>query len=90
MKMPYRSTSASRGSSHDAGVVSYEVFQDGAGRDVAVALEFRDAEFRYLYDVRVPGAQPVAEMIRLAKVGKGLSTYVNQHVREKYSARVPL
>ncbi len=29
-------------------------------------------------------------MIRLARRGKGLTTYVNQHVRENYATKVPL
>ncbi len=84
MKVPYRS------SSRGAGVTSYEVIQNETLGEVAIVLEFRDAKFRYLYDVRVPGAEHVAEMIRRARAGEGLSTYVNQHVRKKFSARVLL
>ena len=28
-------------------------------------------------------------MTRLARQGKGLSTYINQHVREHYAAKLP-
>ena len=42
----------------------------------------------YRYDGRHPGALHVLEMQRLAEAGEGLNTYINQHVREDYAARV--
>jgi hypothetical protein len=77
MKIPYKSGNP------NAGVLNYEV----AGR--AIILEFGDHRFRYVYDEVSPGAAHVRAMIRLAKLGKGLTTYVNQHVRENYAAKLP-
>lgn len=78
MKVAYKSERP------DAGVVSYEILGD------AIILEFRDGRFRYLYDAVKPGAAHVDAMKRLALAGKGLTTYVSQHVRENYAARMPL
>ena len=78
MKLPYKS------SSPKSGVVSYEIL------DSAIILEFRGGKSRYVYDASSPGAQHVAKMIELAAAGKGLSTYVSQHVRERYARKLPL
>lgn len=42
----------------------------------------------YLYNHAVPGARDVAAMQRLAVAGRGLATYINQHVRDRYAARL--
>lgn len=42
----------------------------------------------YRYDDRHPGPEHVLEMQRLAEAGEGLNTYVNQHVRDDYAARM--
>ena len=78
MKLPYKSRNP------NSGVVNYEV----AGS--AIILEFKDAKYRYVYDATIPGPEHVAAMIKLAAAGKGLSTYVNQHVRENYAKKLPL
>ncbi len=78
MKLPYRSkTSAS-------GVVNYELV------DAAIILEFRHGRFRYVYDNSSPGPAHVAAMIECAQAGRGLSTYISQHVQENYARRLPL
>jgi hypothetical protein len=78
MKVPYENLNPS------AGVVSYEMLEH------AILLEFRGGRFRYLYDATKPGAAHVAKMKRLALAGRGLTTYISQHVRENYAARLPL
>ena len=78
MKIPYKLGNP------NAGVLNYEV----VGR--AIILEFADHRYRYVYDEISPGAVHVRAMIQLAMRGKGLTTYVNQHVRENYAAKVPL
>jgi len=65
----------------NAGVQNYESVEGG------IILEFGDSDFRYLYNSAKPGADHVAEMIRLARSGQGLTTYVNQHVRDNYAAK---
>jgi hypothetical protein len=52
-----------------------------------IAIEFVDVR-RYLYDGARPGAWHVRNMLRLARQGEGLTTYINQHVRENYAARL--
>jgi hypothetical protein len=78
MKIPYKSGSPK------TGVATYEIL------DSAIILEFKDRKNRYLYNSVKPGAKHVAAMMELAKSGKGLSTYVNQHVRENYVRKLPL
>jgi len=65
----------------DAGVVAYEI------RPGAIVLRFRDGR-TYLYDQTAPGGDHVAAMQQRAQAGRGLTTYVNQHVRENYAARL--
>jgi hypothetical protein len=47
-------------------------------------------KFRYSYDATKPGTKHVDAMKRLALAGEGLTTYVNQHVRENYAAKLPI
>jgi hypothetical protein len=77
MKIPYKSGNP------NAGVLNNEVAER------AIVLEFGDHRFRCVYDEVSPGAAHVRAMIRLTKQGKGLTTYVNQHVRENYAAKLP-
>ena len=78
MKIPYKSQNP------NAGITSYEVLDD------AIILEFRDGKFRYLYNATKPGPKHVDAMKTLALAGKGLTTYINQHVRENYAAKLPI
>ncbi len=68
----------------NAGVINYEFTDDG------IILEFRGGRFRYLYNATSPGPGDVATMKRLAAEGRGLTTFVSRHVRERYAARLPL
>jgi hypothetical protein len=78
MKVPYKSRNP------NAGVLNYEIVDD------AIILEFSNHKFRYLYNAMAPGETHVDAMKRLALQGKGLTTYVNQNVRENYAAKLPL
>jgi hypothetical protein len=69
------------GKSGNAGVEAYEIRAD------AIVLRFKDGA-TYLYDETRPGRRHVEAMKRLARVGRGLTTYVNRHVRENYAARL--
>lgn len=66
----------------NAGGQAYEWVEGG------IILDFGDRDFLYLYNAQKPGADHVAEMIRLARSGKGLTTYVNQHARDNYAAKL--
>jgi hypothetical protein len=72
---PYKALSG------DSGVSAYEV-----GRD-SITLEFKDTR-TYVYDYRVPGMKEVEVMKQLAPKGRGLATFVNKHVRNRYAARL--
>jgi hypothetical protein len=65
----------------DSGVLAYE-----AGRDY-IKIKFLGDEV-YLYTNAVTGEQYVAEMKKLAAKGKGLSTYISQHVKNRYAKKL--
>ncbi len=77
MRVPYRSRNP------HAGVVSYEL------EDKAIILDFPDGRFRYVYNEEAPGPAHVEAMKRLAREGKGLSTYVSQNIGANYAAKLP-
>ena len=64
-----------------SGIRAYEVEGN------SIVLEFADGGL-YLYDEHVPGAEHVAAMARLARSGRGLNTYVNQHIRKRFARRL--
>jgi hypothetical protein len=68
------------GSSSDAGVSAYEIGPD------FVRVQFRD-DSTYVYTVRSAGARHIEQMKLLAAQGKGLTTYINQHVRSLYDRK---
>jgi predicted transcriptional regulator len=67
--------------SHNTGVTAYETSAD------SITLKFRDGS-TYLYTNKSAGAGAIAEMKKLAERGEGLTTYVNQHVRDHYEKKV--
>lgn len=65
----------------NSGVVAYY-----AG-DAYIIVEFQDGGV-YLYNATAPGQLHVEEMIRLARAGSGLATYINQEVRDRYALKL--
>ncbi|HTE47357.1 MAG TPA: hypothetical protein VK636_19050 [Gemmatimonadaceae bacterium] len=63
----------------DSGVVAYEMGSD------FIRLRFRDGS-EYLYDCTTPGSEHVEKMKALAAAGRGLTTYINQHVRKSFAS----
>lgn len=63
--------------SENSGVIAYEMTDD------SITIQFVDGTV-YIYNYQRPGRKHVEEMKRLARSGKGLSTYISQHVRENY------
>ena len=63
--------------SGDAGVVAYALKKD------AIDVKFVDGRV-YRYSHASAGAEHIARMKVLAEEGKGLTTYISQHVRERY------
>jgi hypothetical protein len=64
----------------DQGVVAYDLGAD------FIRIEFVDGSI-YRYDASRPGVEHVDRMKALAEAGRGLTTYINQHVRENYARR---
>jgi hypothetical protein len=65
----------------DSGIRAFEIHKSD------IILEFKDGG-GYLYDYVKPGRKHVEQMKKLALKGEGLATYVNQHVREHYKAKL--
>ncbi len=65
----------------DTGVVAYETGKD------SISIQFRDGSV-YLYTNKSAGPAAITEMKSLAKKGVGLTTYINQHVREHYEQKL--
>ena len=55
--------------------------------DAFIEVRFEEGG-TYLYNHDTPGARDVAAMQRHARAGRGLATYINQHVRDRYAARL--
>lgn len=67
--------------SGQSGVVAYEIGTD------SITIEFVGGE-RYLYTGRSAGAENIAKMQELALAGRGLSTFVSQHIRTRYARKL--
>lgn len=65
----------------DSGVVAYETTAD------SITLAFVGGE-RYVYTHERPGRDAVDRMKALAKDGRGLATFVSQHVRDDYARKL--
>jgi len=65
----------------DSGVVAYEITDD------AITIKFRDGGI-YRYDYAVTGENEVEAMKRRALAGRGLATFINRHVRERFAAKL--
>ena len=66
--------------SGDSGVTEYEIGPD------FVRVRFQDPDV-YVYDYHRPGQHHVDHMKSLAVAGRGLSTYISQHVKNAYSRK---
>jgi hypothetical protein len=78
VKVPYNSRNPS------SGIANYEIL------DTSIALEFVGGKYRYIYDAAKPGPIHLHAMIRLAEQGRGLATYVSQHVGDNYAAKIKI
>lgn len=78
MKIQYANLSG------DSGISNYEIV------DAAIIIEFVDASYRYVYNNAKPGPEHVQTMIHLAEQGKGLATYISQHVGLSYARKIPI
>ena len=67
--------------SRDSGVVAYDI---DAGQ---IIVQFRNGD-RYLYTEDSAGAANIARMQALAKAGRGLSSFISQHVHDRYARKI--
>jgi hypothetical protein len=67
--------------SRESGVVAYDI---DAGQ---IIVQFRNGD-RYLYTEDSAGAANIARMQELARAGRGLSTYISQHVHDRYARKI--
>ncbi len=70
-----------RNHSGDSGVVAYEI---DAG---SIKIEFKNGD-RYLYTEDSAGGANIARMQDLARAGRGLSTFISQHVHDRYARKL--
>lgn len=71
---PYRDLSG------NSGVTAYAIKPD------AIDVQFAGGVV-YTYTAASAGRSHIRQMQRLARSGRGLSTYISQHVRDAYAAR---
>ncbi len=66
----------------DSGVTYYAIGPD------FIAVQFQDPTV-YIYDHSCPGHVRVEKMKALGVGGRGLGTYISQHVRKAYARKQP-
>ena len=66
--------------SGNSGVVAYELHSS------SIVVEFQDG-WKYEYTFRSAGTAAVGKMEELAGTGRGLSTFISQHVRKAYARK---
>jgi len=70
-----------KGAKRNTGVVAYRIGEDH------IAIQFRDGSL-YLYTYHSAGKAAIDDMKKLAKKGVGLTTYINQHVKDNYETMI--
>jgi hypothetical protein len=65
----------------ESGVIAYEI---GRG---SIVIKFVGGE-KYLYTDKSAGAKNIARMQELAQSGRGLATFISQHVHDRYARKL--
>ena len=52
-----------------------------------IIVQFRNGD-RYLYTEDSAGASNIAKMQELARAGRGLSSFISQHVHDRYARKI--
>lgn len=68
-----------KGLSGSSGIERFKILDD------AIEIQFRHSREVYGYTYEVPGEAHVEQMKQLAEAGRGLSTYISQHVKSRYA-----
>ena len=69
-----------RNSSGSSGVVAYEIGDD------FIKVQFHDRK-TYLYSYKSAGSHNIEQMKTLAVRGRGLNSYINTYVKDKYESK---
>ncbi|WP_448699136.1 hypothetical protein ACFGVR_19465 [Mucilaginibacter sp. AW1-3] len=72
---PYKNTA------ENSGVTAYQLGDD------FITIQFQDGS-TYLYNYQSTGKAHIEQMKVLALSGEGLTTFINQHVREHYAKKL--
>ena len=67
--------------SKDSGAIAYEIGKE------SIKVQFRDGSI-YNYTYGSTGKEHIEQMKKLAELGRGLTTYINVYVREKYALKI--
>ncbi|MHB1205033.1 MAG: hypothetical protein ACYCZX_05665 [Rhodospirillaceae bacterium] len=67
--------------SGDSGVEAFEISAD------SIRIRFRHGE-TYVYNARAPGSREVEHMKKLARAGKGLSSYIARVVKTRFDSKL--
>ena len=70
-----------KNSKDNSGVIAYEIGDD------SIIAQFQDGS-AYLYNYKSSGKANIEKMKALALAGEGLTTFINQVVRDRYSKKV--
>jgi hypothetical protein len=70
-----------KNNSGNSGVEFYEI------EDKDIIVQFVDGSI-YRYTYKSAGEEAIEHMKELAIAGKGLTTFINQHVKDKYEAKL--
>jgi len=70
-----------KNSKDNSGVIAYEI-----GDDYIIA-QFQDGRI-YLYNYKSAGKASIEKMKALARAGEGLTTFINQVVRDRYAKKL--
>lgn len=70
-----------RNLSGESGVVAYECHAH------SIVVKFQDG-VRYEYTEQSAGADAIRAMKQLAESGRGLSTFISRHVRDRYARKL--
>jgi len=65
----------------NSGVLAYEIGDD------RIKIKFLDGTI-YLYTYQSAGTENIEQMKTLANAGRGLTTFINQAVRDQYAIKV--
>jgi hypothetical protein len=67
--------------SGDSGVCAFEIGEDN------IKIQFNNSSV-YIYNNIHTGSRNIAQMKTLAEMGRGLGTFINKYVRDRYARKI--